>query len=137
MCAKALLLLIAATLSFGASADMVVIVSVQNPVLSLSKDQVADIFLGRTASFPNGAKAMPIEQPEAQQGHIRFHAQVTGKTPLQLQAYWSKIVFAGLSVPPREVEPEALLRLISRAPNAIAYADRSQIDGSVRVVYSF
>ena len=46
-----------------AIADVVVIVSAKSPVVNLSADQVAKIFLGKSTSFPNQDPAYPIDQP--------------------------------------------------------------------------
>lgn len=123
-------------LTLSASADVVVIVNRQNPIEQLSREQVADIFLGRSAVFPNGIKAMAIEQAESQPDYVAFHALVTGKNTIQLRAYWSKMVFSGQALPPIEVSPDKTLPLVRRSSNSIAYADRARVDDTVKVVFS-
>ena len=48
-----------------AEANVVTVVSAKSPITALSKTQVADIFLGKSNRYPDGAQAMPIDQPEA------------------------------------------------------------------------
>lgn len=120
----------------AASASGVVpVVSAKSRVKDLNADQVADIFLGKTSRFPDGSQAVPIDQPEDSPAREKFYAQFTGKSPAQLKAYWSKIVFTGRGQPPRQVGSGAeAKRFVAQNPNAIAYIDASLVDETVRVV---
>lgn len=56
---------VALSLNAGAAAaDVVAVVSAKNPVTALSKNQLMDIFLGKTSRFPDGSQAVPIDQVE-------------------------------------------------------------------------
>lgn len=117
-----------------AMAEVVVVVSAQNPVQALSKTQVADIFLGRSKRFPDGSNAVPIDQPEAAAAHDDFYGKFLERSPAQMKAYWSKIIFTGRGQPPREISADELKKFLSRNPNAIGYLDSSALDDSVRAV---
>ncbi|MCB1804854.1 MAG: phosphate ABC transporter substrate-binding protein, partial [Candidatus Competibacteraceae bacterium] len=55
-------LAIALALALGtgsAVADMVAVVSANNPVTTLSRNQTLAIFLGTTTRFPDGRRAVP------------------------------------------------------------------------------
>ncbi len=115
--------------------DVVAIVSAKSPLASLHASQVADIFLGKTSRFPDGTLAMPIDQEEDSPVREKFYAQVTGKSPAQVKAHWSKIIFTGRGQPPRQVGSNAeAKRAIAENPNAIGYIDASQVDSSVKVL---
>lgn len=120
----------------AASADVVVVVSAKSPVASLTKDQVSDIFLGKSSTFPGGEQVIPIDLGEGTAQRDEFHSKVTGKSANQLKAYWSKMIFSGRATPPKEV-PNASdgKRLIAANPSSIGYIDKSAVDGSVKVVY--
>ena len=127
---------LAANLSAGmATADVVVVVSVQNPLTALSKNQVVDIFLGKATRFPNGSLVVPIDQAEGSTTRDEFYLSFAGKSAAQLNAHWSKIIFTGRGQPPKEVANsfEVKKRLIEN-PNAIGYIDRIFVDGSVKVI---
>ena len=118
-----------------ASAELVVVVSSRNPAQSINADQVAAIFLGQSARFPDGALAVPIDQRLDQDGRLLFYRQVAGKTPALLKAHWSKMVFTGRGQPPREAFDDASVRrLVAENPSMIGYIDRSALDASVRAV---
>ena len=116
---------------------MVAVVSAKSPITSLNSGQVADIFLGKTSRFPDGTLAVPIDLPEESPVRERFYAEYTGKSPAQVKAHWSKIIFTGRGQPPRQVGSGAeAKKVLSENPNAIAYIDSKLVDGSVRVLAS-
>ena len=119
-----------------AEAQVDVVVSASSPVTRLSKAQVADIFLGRTSRFPDGSQAVPIDQIEGAAVRDEFYRELTGKSPAQIKAYWSKIIFTGRGQPPREVLNSAeLKKLIANNPHIIGYMEQSQVDDSVKVLF--
>jgi ABC-type phosphate transport system substrate-binding protein len=121
--------------SGAAAEDVVPVVSAKSHVKDLNADQVADIFLGKTSRFPDGTQAVPIDQSEDSPARDKFYAQFTGKSPAQMKAYWSKIIFTGRGQPPRQVAGSAeAKKLVAQNPNAIAYIDAKLVDDSVRVV---
>src|SRR5450830_1913891 len=71
--------------AFPAQAEVVVIVSTKNSTKSLSIEQVADIFLGKNASFPKGTRATPLDQNETSAARDKFYLQVSGKTSSQMK----------------------------------------------------
>lgn len=127
-------------LSLGAGAavaDVVAVVSARSPVTALSKAQVADIFLGRTALLPDGEQAAPIDQTEGSAARDEFYARFAGKSAAQIKAHWSKIIFTGRGQPPKEVSNSIeVKKRVAENPNAIGYIDPSLVDGSVRVLQS-
>ena len=115
--------------------EVVAVVSAKSPVTTLNPNQVADIFLGKTSRFPDGSEAVPIDQVEDSPARERFYTAFTGKSPAQVKAYWSKIIFTGRGQPPRQVSNSAEARkAVAANPNAIAYIDTSLVDSSVRVL---
>ena len=128
--------LLGAMLALGARADDVVaVVSAKSPITSLSQAQLADIFLGKTTRFPDGSPAMPLDQNEESPVRERFYAQFTGKSPAQVKAHWSKIIFTGRGQPPRQLAGGAdVRRAVAETPGAIGYIDSKLVDSSVRVV---
>ncbi|MGG1947608.1 phosphate ABC transporter substrate-binding protein [Trinickia sp. NRRL B-1857] len=116
-------------------AELVVVVPAKSPVNALSENEVADIFLGRTSQVPGGGTVVPIDLADDAARRGKFYQIVCGKSPAQLRAYWSKLVFTGSGQPPREVaDVEALKKLIAGGTNAIAYIDSGQLDASIKAV---
>jgi ABC-type phosphate transport system substrate-binding protein len=116
-------------------AEIVAVVSTKNPLSALSKSQVADIFLGKASRFPDGSPAVPLDQVEGTSARDDFYLDFAGKSPAQLKAHWSKIIFTGRGQPPKEVlnGVEAKKRIAGN-PNAIAYIEQNQVDDTVKVL---
>jgi ABC-type phosphate transport system substrate-binding protein len=115
--------------------DVVAVVSAKSPITALTANQVADIFLGKTAHFPDGTPAVPIDLSEDSSEREKFYTQFTGKSPAQVKAHWSKIIFTGRGQPPRQASTSAEARkIVAENPHAIGYIDNSAVDRSVRVL---
>ena len=128
--------LTAALISGVAQANVVVIANPAGPD-ALSKAQVSKLYLGKSKKLPNGVKAQVIEQVTGSAIRGEFHAGVTGKSDSQLQAYWSRLVFTGKGKPPKAIGSPALIRSqVASHANAIAYIDSSEVDDTVKVVFT-
>ncbi|MEP6883596.1 MAG: phosphate ABC transporter substrate-binding protein [Gammaproteobacteria bacterium] len=119
----------------GSDANVVTVVSAKSPITALSKEQIADIFLGKSYRFPEGASATPIDQPEGSSVRGEFYDKVTGKSLAQLKAYWSKIIFTGRGRPPKAASSSAeVKKMLAADLSAISYIDDTQVDPSIRVL---
>jgi ABC-type phosphate transport system substrate-binding protein len=132
------LALLAIGVAFGsntARADVVAVVSAKNPVATLTKSQIVDIFLGKINRFPDGSPAMAIDQEEGSPARDEFYATFAGISAAQLRSHWAKIIFTGRGQPPRTVATLAELRkLLAANPQVIAYVERSAVDDNMKVV---
>jgi ABC-type phosphate transport system substrate-binding protein len=134
---RSLLAAAIAAIAIPASAELVVIVNPKNPATSMSADQVAQVFLGRTSSFPGGGAATPVDQKEGAGQRDEFYAKVADKNPGQVKAYWSKQMFSGKGSPPKELGSSAeVKRAVAADPNAIGYVEKAAVDGTVKGVLS-
>ncbi len=119
------------------SETVVVIASAASPVSKLDKEQVANLFLGKSSSYPDGSAAVPIEQTDGSTAHEEFHKNVTEKSASQLKSYWSKMIFSGKGTAPKEVANNTeLLKLVAANPTMIGYVDKNTLDKSVKVIFT-
>lgn len=119
----------------GAHAQVVVVVHPDNPLSVIGKEQIGNIFLGRTHSFPDGKPAMAVELSDTHPAFSAFHAAYTNMTPTRLKAHWAKLVFSLRAMPPREMTtPAEVRKFVAANPGAIAYLDQADADASVRVL---
>ena len=119
--------------TLSANADIVVIVNPKNAAASLSADQVSAIYLGNTATFPDGAAAL-ADQPESAGIRGDFYQKATGRSASQVKATWARITFTGKGTPPKELKSDADVKaFVAGDPKAIGYIDSSAVDGSVKV----
>lgn len=116
-------------------ADVVTVVSSNSLVTVLTKDQIADIFLGKSNHFPDGTQAVPFDQPESSNVRDTFYVRVAGKSAAQIKANWARIVFTGRGLPPKiALNSTAVKKLLSANLLAISYMQESDVDSSVRVL---
>jgi len=121
--------------SAGASAEVVAVVSAKNPVSTLTKSEIADMFLGKMTRFPDGRQVLPIDQVENSSEREEFYLKFAGKAPAQIKAHWSKIIFTGRGQPPPEVSNDVeVKKFIAKHPDAIGYIEQKWVDDSVKVI---
>jgi ABC-type phosphate transport system substrate-binding protein len=117
------------------AAEVVVVVSSQNPVKTLSRAQITDIYLGRMNRFPNGNPVKPIDLSESSPTRSEFYSRYLGRSPSQIKAHWSKLIFTGRGQPPPTVSRgDAMAELVAENPNTIGYLSPDFLDKRLRVV---
>ncbi len=123
----------AATVLFTAASVQAQVAVVMNASAApLSAEQVSNIFLGRSPEFK------PVDQPESAAVRAAFYKKATDRDVAQVKAVWSRLVFSGKASPPAEVADSGAVKAAVKAdPKAIGYIDKSAVDGSVKVVFSF
>lgn len=114
-----------------ALAEVVVVVSPKAAESSMTKDQVAQFFLGKSSSMT------PVDQADSAPVRAEFYKKVADKDAAQAKALWSKLVFTGKATMPKEVADNAAVKAaVAANPKAIGYIDKSAVDGTVKVVYT-
>jgi len=106
--------------------DIVVIV---NPAAKpLSKEQIVDVYLGRSADL------MPIDQTVGSPIYVQFYKKATGRDAAQIKAIWSRILFTGRGQPPKQLpDSAAVKKSVAANPNAVGYIEKSAVDATVKV----
>ncbi len=113
-----------------ALAEVAVVVNPKAAEASMTKEQVAQFFLGKSTAMT------PIDQPEDAPVRAEFYKKVTDKDASQAKALWSKLVFTGKATMPKEVANSAAVKAaVAANPKAIGYIEKSAVDGSVKVIY--
>ena len=116
-------------------ADVVAVVSSKSSIVTLTKNQVIDIFLGRRIRFPDGSPAVPIDQAEGSVTRDEFYGRLANMSPALVKAFWSKIIFTGRGLPPQAVaNGTEVKKFVIANVDTIGYIDRSMVDSDVKVV---
>lgn len=127
-----------ATLMSAAHADLVLVTSPQSGIERLTQDEVINIYLGRYRRLPSGIVAEPVDHPAESEQRARFYRRLVNKSLAEINAYWARLVFSGKTRPPQIVEGvDSMLRLVVAHPGVLAYLERTQVDGRVRIVFEF
>lgn len=115
-------------------AEIVVVVHPSNTD-ALDAKLVQRIFLGKEKKFPNGSETVAVNQSADSGVRQTFDQDVLGRSSSQVSAYWSKLVFTGKGVPPKEVSSDAeVIELVSQNPSVIGYIERASASDAVKIV---
>lgn len=126
-----------AVASIGAFAQVAVVVNPKSALSSMTAEQVSGIFLGKSNTLPSGGTAMPTDLPDSVAARDIFYTKVTGKSTAQVKAAWSRLVFSGKAMPPKELASSAeVKKFVAANPDGIGYIEKSAVDSSVKVVFS-
>ncbi|MET0553162.1 MAG: hypothetical protein ABW221_09000 [Vicinamibacteria bacterium] len=132
---KRQLLLVTGSLALLVSMDVgavepgrfTLVVNASRPA-SLSRKQVADFFLKRTSSWPDGTVAAPIDLSVASPTRAAFSKTVIGQPTEGVVRYWQQTMTSGLRVTPPLVKPEdGVLSLVRSTPGGIGYVSEGAV----------
>lgn len=121
--------------SAPAYAALAVIAHPSNSTSGISADQAADIYLAKVGVFPNGTRAIPVDQASNNAARKKFYSVVIKKDESTLRVYWSKLLFTGKAQPPRDIGDDADVKSwVASNPDAIGYVDGKFVDSTVKVL---
>ena len=125
-------------LTSTAHADLVLITHPQSGVERLTQDEVINIYLGRYRRLASGLAAEPVDFPLDNEYRARFYRSLVNKSAAEINAYWARLVFSGKTRPPVIIDTiDGVLKHVASQPGAVAYLERAQVDGRVKIVFEF
>ncbi len=124
------LLAAAAVATAAAQAAEPEVVVIGNPAAqTLTKEQVADLFLGKN----QGMKLLDL--PNSAPVKAAFYQKVSGHDLSQVKATWARLIFTGKAQAPKEVaDAAAVKKAVAADPKAVGYIQKSDVDSSVKVL---
>lgn len=84
------------------AAQFVVVVNVENPIDSITVDQLSRMFLKKIRQWEGGRAIQLVEQRTTAQVRRSFAERVHRRSASALAAYWQQQIFSGRAVPPPE-----------------------------------
>ncbi len=131
----ALTLALSMTEAFAeAEAPIVIVAGAASAISELSKEQAEQLYLGRASTLRDGTAVSLADLPPGPT-RDRFYARLTGKNPSQIRAHWSRMVFTGRALPPREVtDTEQLRSLLAANPDLIGYLPATAADDRLKIL---
>ncbi|MES2089584.1 MAG: hypothetical protein V4532_06355 [Pseudomonadota bacterium] len=122
---------IAAVLYTTALASQAQVVIMGPNAAPITKDQLANIYLGRSFELK------PVDLPEGSALREQFYKKATDRDQSQIKAVWSRIVFTGKGQSPIVLnDASAVKKAVVSDSKAIGYIDKSAVDSTVKVVMS-
>ncbi len=133
---RLIFILCSCLLALPVRAELVLVANPPRAVEWLSREEVINIFLGRYRLLPSGIAAEPLDLPYESEFRERFYRLLVNKNLAEINAYWSRLQFSGKTRPPQVVsDVREALSQVAAHPGKLAYVERAQLDGRVRVVY--
>jgi hypothetical protein len=122
-------------LPLAAQAELVVVTSHQSSITTLSENEVRQLFSGQLRAIA-GQRVQPLDLPGSDRHREDFYRKLMGRSPDQMRAYWTRLIFTGQGHPPREVaSTQELTTLVSGSREFIGYLPASAVTENVRVLY--
>ena len=105
-----------------------IVVIVNLAAATISKEQAADLYLGRSDAWT------PIDQAVGSEIYVEFYKKVTGRDSAQIKAIWSQILFTDRGIPPKQLRDSAAVKkAVAANPKAVGYIEKSAVDASIKV----
>lgn len=122
----ALALVLAISGAAAQAADIVVIV--HPSAQALTKEKASDIFLGKEPTYS------PVDYADSQPLKAEFYKKLTSRDLTQVKTTWTRVVFTGKGLAPKELgDSAAVKKAVAADPKAVGYIDKSALDGTVKV----
>ncbi len=123
----------------GWGQELLVIVNKDNPINSMSKEQVTDLFMGRTPYFPSGDAVVKLDAPSSSDVRKLFYQSLVNMSLPEINAYWARLMFSGRATPPMQVPKEQdIVKLVSGNTNAIGYISKplsGELNDDIKTIF--
>lgn len=130
-----LLLIFLLASTANAEPDITIVAHSNNEYENLTRKQIADIYMGRITSLPNGTIPLPLDYQGDSAVRARFYQSITGKNMAQINAYWARLSFTGQANPPRRLaDKAAILQVVEKNQDALGYVDNLAPESKVTPV---
>lgn len=118
------------------SAAEIFIVHRDQPSVSFSEADIAEVLHGRRTTWPNGVRIVLIVLEDPSSATMTtILKEFARKSPAQFIAYWKRQVFTGKGAMPRIASnEEEMLTLVSSLPGALGFIDDRHLTEAVRVL---
>lgn len=119
--------------------DFVVIVAAANPATSIRRQELARLFLKKTARWGDGREVMPVDlsvNSGVRNAFTRAVLSVEGMDRISaVQNFWLQQVYSGRGNPPPVKNAEAdVVQFVAANPGAIGYVSAVPSGGAVKVL---
>ena len=113
-----------------------VIVNAANPATSLSRDELARVYMKKMTSWKTGASVAVVDQSPRSSVRALFSTDVLGRDVATMKNYWQQSLFSGRGVPPIEQpSDDQVLSFVASNQNAIGYVSAdAKLPSGVKVV---
>lgn len=99
-----------------------VVVNAENPIESMRRQQVSQLFLKQVTKWKGGGKVEAVDLAKSSAVRHDFTAAVHGEDVEGIESYWMKRIFSGRGTPPPELAADdEVLEFVGSKAGAIGY----------------
>jgi len=118
----------------AALCEPIVVVNNDVGASALDRNEVKNIFLGKTAKWDNGENITPVTLSNGPV-HEDFLKSFVRKNSSQFSSYWKQMIFTGKGISPKAFASEDdLVKFVKETPGCIGYIDSATPHDGVKVV---
>ena len=124
-----------ATVPSAGAEPFTVIVNARVPGRSVSKDTLAQIFLGRIERWGDGRAIAPVDLSATSAVRASFSKVVLGQSVLGVRGHWLRAMSAGQRPPMAYAGDDEVIEFVSKNPGGIGYvSDATALPSTVKTV---
>jgi ABC-type phosphate transport system substrate-binding protein len=120
----------------ASASEFKVIVNTANPKTSITAEELSELFLRKTLTWPNGKAVVPTDLSPDSPVRASFSMAVHERDVPAIKSYWQRQIFSGRAVPPVEhTSEEDLVSFVASTPGAVGYvAPSTELTSRVKVL---
>lgn len=128
------LLLFSLLPSLALAGDLVVVANKNNPLSELTKQQIIDIFMGRTKFYASGERIVLLDHKLNSSTRKSFYFNLVNKSLNEINSYRARLLFSGRFALPKEVSDEEMIDCLESDQDAIGYVDADKINDKLKIL---
>lgn len=115
--------------------DTVVIAHPAVPVTTISRGDLARIYLRGGVRWPDGRLAVPIDVAGESAHKVAFYRTRLNRSLYDVRTERARLVFTGVGTPPETLPSfDEVIRRVASVAGAVGYVPAALVDGSVQVL---
>ncbi len=131
-----LLLIIIITTATCFSQNYKVIVNSKNPISTITKKELSQIFYKKKKNWPDGQTIEPVDLTASSSVRSEFTNDIHGKSVAAIRNYWQQAAFTGAGIAPLEkVSDDQVIEYIKNHPGAIGYISGKTNSSDIKVLF--
>jgi len=112
-----------------------ILIHPDNPLSSVSREFVTDVFLKRVTRWHDGEPAHPVDQRSDADVRNSFSERVLRRSVSAVKRYWQQRIFSGRDLPPPELDSdESVVGFVMKHRGAIGYVSGNAKPGGAKAV---
>jgi hypothetical protein len=131
---KKLIVMLLFSIPLLSQAELVVVTGSDSTIISLTELEVRQLFSGQLKAIA-GQRVQPLDLPNNARDRDEFYRKLMGRSPEQMRAYWTRLIFTGQGKPPREVSNTQELSTLVSSGEYIGYLPAEADIGDMRILY--